>query len=55
VLAAADTPIAACLLVLTLAPAVTVVGYELVGHRHSAAMLARSQLLARGETEAGRA
>jgi hypothetical protein len=23
-----------CLVVLTLAPAVTVVGYELVGHRH---------------------
>jgi low temperature requirement protein LtrA len=55
VLAAADAPIAACLLVLTLAPAVTVIGYELVGHQHSAAMLARSQLLARGETEAGRA
>jgi hypothetical protein len=42
VLAAVDAPLAACLLVLTLAPAVTVVGYELVGHRHRAAMLARS-------------
>jgi hypothetical protein len=55
VMAAADAPLAACLLVLTLAPAVTVVGYELVGHQHSAAMLARAQLLARGEAEAGRA
>ena len=42
VMAAADAPIAACLLVLTLAPAVTVVGYELVGHQHKAAMMARS-------------
>jgi low temperature requirement protein LtrA len=50
VLASADAPIAACLLVLTLAPAVTVVGYELVGHQHSAAVLARSPLPSRGET-----
>ena len=42
VMAAADAPIAACLLVLTLAPAVTVVGYEVVGHRQRAEMLARS-------------
>ena len=42
-LAAADAPIAASLLVLALAPAVTVVGYELVGHRHKEAMLARAQ------------
>jgi low temperature requirement protein LtrA len=42
VMAAADAPIAACLLVLTLAPAVTVVGYELVGHHHKVAMMARS-------------
>ena len=42
IMAAADAPIAACLLVLTLAPAVTVVGYEVVGHRHRAEMLARS-------------
>jgi low temperature requirement protein LtrA len=41
-MAAAGTPIAACLLVLALAPAVTVVGYEFVGHRHRAEMLARS-------------
>ena len=42
IMAAAGAPIAACLLVLTLAPAVTVVGYEFVGHRHRAEMLARS-------------
>ena len=42
IMAAAGTPVAACLLVLTLAPAVTVVGYEFVGHRHRAEMLARS-------------
>jgi low temperature requirement protein LtrA len=44
VLAAADAPIAASLLVLALAPAVTVVGYELVGHRHKDELLARSQV-----------
>jgi hypothetical protein len=43
VMAAADVSIAACLLVLMLAPAVTVVGYELVGHRHKVAMLARAE------------
>jgi len=43
VMAAADVSIAACLLVLMLAPAVTVVGYELVGHRHKAAMLAQAK------------
>ena len=42
VMAAAGTSIALCLLVLTCAPAVTVVGFELVGHRHRAAMLERS-------------
>jgi low temperature requirement protein LtrA len=42
VLAAVDAPLAACLLVLMAAPAVTVVGYEIVGHRHRAAMLARA-------------
>jgi low temperature requirement protein LtrA len=36
VLAAAGVGIAACLVVLALAPAVTVVGYETVGHRHMA-------------------
>lgn len=33
VAAAASAPLAGCLLVLVVAPAVTVVGYELVGHR----------------------
>jgi hypothetical protein len=41
-LAAAGVPMAWCLLVVTLAPAVTVVGYEAVGHRHLAAILNRS-------------
>ncbi len=41
-LAAIDAPLAGCLLVLTVAPAVTVVGYERVGHRHGAELLARS-------------
>ena len=30
-----------CLLVVTLAPMVTVVGYELVGHRHAAEAIAK--------------
>jgi low temperature requirement protein LtrA len=41
-LAAARVPMAWCLVVVTLAPAVTVVGYEAVGHRHLAAILNRS-------------
>jgi low temperature requirement protein LtrA len=41
-LAAAGVPMAWCLLVVTLAPAVTVVGYEAVGHRHLAAILNRN-------------
>jgi low temperature requirement protein LtrA len=41
-LAAAGVPMAWCLLVVTLAPAVTVVGYEAVGYRHLAAILNRS-------------
>ena len=45
-LAAAGVPMAWCLLVVTLASAVTVVGDEAVGHRHLAAILNRS-LLAR--------
>ena len=36
VLAATGTSVAVCLLVLALAPVVTVVGYETVGHRHMA-------------------
>ena len=39
-LAAAGAWAPGCLLVLTLAPLVTVVGYETVGHRHQRAMLA---------------
>ena len=41
-MAAAGAPIAACLLVLAPAPAVTVVGYEFVGYRHREEMLDRS-------------
>jgi low temperature requirement protein LtrA len=40
-LAAAGVPMAWCLLVVTLAPAVTVVGYEALGYRHLAAILDR--------------
>jgi hypothetical protein len=36
VLAAAGVDMALCLIVLTAAPAVTVVGYETRGHRHMA-------------------
>ncbi|WBB61193.1 low temperature requirement protein A [Streptomyces sp. WMMC500] len=39
-LAAAGTPVAVCLLVVMLAPFVTVVGYETIGHRHQRRMLA---------------
>jgi low temperature requirement protein LtrA len=41
VLAAAGASMAVCLVVLTLAPAVTVVGYEMIGHRHIADALDR--------------
>jgi low temperature requirement protein LtrA len=41
VLAAAGVSIAACLVVLALAPVVTVVGYETLGHRHMAEVLER--------------
>ena len=41
-LAAAGISMANCLLVVTLAPMVTVVGYELLGHRHAADAIARS-------------
>ncbi|HJT92762.1 MAG TPA: low temperature requirement protein A [Mycobacterium sp.] len=41
-LAAAGISMANCLLVVTLAPMVTVVGYELLGHRHAAEALAKS-------------
>jgi low temperature requirement protein LtrA len=42
VLAAAGVPMAVCLLVATLAPAVSVVGFEVLGHRHAAAAIAAS-------------
>jgi low temperature requirement protein LtrA len=42
-LAAAGAGVAICLLVLMFAPVVTVVGFELVGHRHLASALARIQ------------
>jgi len=41
VLATAGVSIAVCLVVLALAPAVTVVGYETFGHRHMAEALER--------------
>ena len=41
-LAAAGLSMAACLVIVMLAPAVTVVGFELVGHRHAAEAIARS-------------
>ncbi len=41
VLAASGVDMAICLVVLTLAPAVTVVGYELLGHRHMEEALQR--------------
>lgn len=40
-MAAAGTPMAPCLLVVTAAPMVIVAGFELVGHRHARAIVAR--------------
>jgi len=42
-MAAEGVSMARCLLVVMLAPVVTVVGYELIGHRHAAAVLARDR------------
>jgi low temperature requirement protein LtrA len=42
VAAAAGASIGVCLVLITLAPAVSVVGYETVGHRHAAASLERA-------------
>jgi low temperature requirement protein LtrA len=42
-LAAAGTAVAVCLLLVTLAPAVTVVGYETIGHRHLQAALEQAE------------
>jgi hypothetical protein len=39
-LSAAGISMANCLLVVTLAPMVTVVGYELLGHRHATEAIA---------------
>jgi hypothetical protein len=41
-LAETGVSMADCLLVVTLAPMVSVVGFELVGHRHAAEAIARS-------------
>jgi hypothetical protein len=39
-LAMAGVPMAVCLLVVTLAPMVSVVGFEVLGHRHADAAIA---------------
>jgi hypothetical protein len=39
-LASAGVPMAVCLLVVTLAPVVTVVGFEIRGHQHAEDVLA---------------
>jgi hypothetical protein len=41
-LAGAGFSMANCLLVVTLAPMVTVVGFEMVGHRHTAEVIAKT-------------
>jgi hypothetical protein len=41
VLAAAGVDLAICLVVVTLAPVVTIVGYETIGHKHIAATIER--------------
>lgn len=41
-LAAVGLPMSVCLLLVTLAPMVTVVGFELIGHRHAAEAVSRS-------------
>jgi hypothetical protein len=43
VLAALGVSMAVCLVVLMLAPVVSIVGYETVGHRHQAAAIARDE------------
>jgi Predicted membrane protein len=43
IVAVAGGPIGVSLVLVTLSPAVVVIGYELVGHRHQAAALARQQ------------
>ena len=41
VAASAGVPMTACLLIVTLAPVVSVVGFEIIGHRHMSDALAR--------------
>ena len=41
-MAAAGLSMSVCLLIVTLGPVVTVVGYELLGHRHAAEAISRS-------------
>ncbi len=41
--AAAGLSMPLCLVILSLAPAVTIIGYEIVGHRHQAAALGRTE------------
>jgi hypothetical protein len=42
--AGADVPMTACLLIVTLAPVVSVVGFEVLGHRHAAQAVSASVL-----------
>jgi hypothetical protein len=42
VLATMGTPMALCLVVLTLAPLVTIIGYETIGHRHMGIAIQRT-------------
>lgn len=42
VLAASGASIGLCLIIVTLSPAIVVVGYETIGHKHTAAALART-------------
>ena len=41
VAASAGVPMTSCLLIVTLAPVVSVVGFEIIGHRHMSAVLAK--------------
>ncbi|MET7361294.1 low temperature requirement protein A [Streptomyces sp. NPDC005562] len=52
-LAAAGVAIAVCLLVIMVAPFVTVIGYETVGHRHQRQMLERLRVRDSGTPEGG--
>ena len=54
-LAAAGVAVAVCLLVIMVAPFVTVIGYETVGHRHQRQMLERLRGRDSGTPEGGTA